>query len=226
MDSNIINLSNKIENIIKKSTEFDNICIDVLSDVTNKNINKKIYNLTNYYMDIRSNHGELLLLENNLKKNINKKIRNNIKLQKGGKQVDNNNNGLYDLSTFTSIIENVSNVVNNVDFEFKKIALMFPKYINTNKENVLFFKERNKNTKYSKWIDEIKEEDNNDIDINVIELSSKDIDGKYNLSKISSNDVDIKIRNLPSMYIINNDNITEIELKGIKNINEFKNYLN
>ena len=225
MDSNIINLSNKIENIIKNSTEFDNICIDVLSDVTNKNINKKIYNLTNHYMDIRRNHGELLLMENNLKKNINKKIKNNIKLQKGGKPVDNNNNGLYDLSTFTSIIENVSNVVNNVDFEFKKIALMFPKYINTNKENVLFFKERNKNTKYSKWIEEIKE-DNNDIDINVIELSSNDIDSKYNLSKISSNNIDIKIKNLPSMYIMNNDNITEIELKGIKNINEFKNYLN
>ena len=102
---------------------------------------------------------------------------------------------------------------------------MFPKYINTNKENVLFFKERNKNTKYSKWIEEIKE-DNNDIDINVIELSSNDIDSKYNLSKISSNNIDIKIKNLPSMYIMNNDNITEIELKGIKNINEFKNYLN
>jgi len=164
-------------------------------------------------------------MKNNLKKNINKKIKNNIKLQKGGKPIDNNNNGLYDLSTFTSIIENVSNVVNNVDFEFKKIALMFPKYINTNKENVLFFKERNKNTKYSKWIEEIKE-DNNDIDINVIELSSNDIDSKYNLSKISSNNIDIKIKNLPSLYIMNNDNITEIELKGIKNINEFKNYLN
>ena len=176
-------------------------------------------------MDIRSNHGELLIMENNLKKNINKKIKNNIKLQKGGNPV-NNNTELYDLSTFTSMIENVSNVVNNIDFEFKKIALMFPKYINNNRENVLFFKERNKNTKYSKWIEEIKEEDNKDIDINVIELSSKDIDNKYNLSNISSNNVDIKIKNLPSMFIINNGNIAEIELKSIKNINEFKNYLN
>jgi hypothetical protein len=225
MNSNIINLSNKIESIIINSTEFDNNCVDILADVTNKNINKKIYNLTKTYMDIRSNHGELLIMENNLKKNINKKIKNNIKLQKGGNPV-NNNTELYDLSTFTSMIENVSNVVNNIDFEFKKIALMFPKYINNNRENVLFFKERNKNTKYSKWIEEIKEEDNKDIDINVIELSSKDIDNKYNLSNISSNNVDIKIKNLPSMFIINNGNIAEIELKSIKNINEFKNYLN
>jgi hypothetical protein len=225
MNSNIINLSNKIESIIINSTEFDNNCIDILADVTNKNINKKIYNLTKTYMDIRSNHGELLIMENNLKKNINRKIKNNIKLQKGGNSI-NNNTELYDLSTFTSMIENVSNVVNNIDFEFKKIALMFPKYINNNRENVLFFKERNKNTKYSKWIDEIKEEDNKDIDINVIELSSKDIDNKYNLSNISSNNVDIKIKNLPSMFIINNGNIAEIELKSIKNINEFKNYLN
>ena len=225
MNSNIINLSNKIEAIIINSTEFDNNCVDILADVSNKNINKKIANLTKSYMDIRSNHGELLIMENNLKKNINKKIKNNIKLQKGGNPV-NNNTELYDLSTFTSMIENVSNVVNNIDFEFKKIALMFPKYINNNRENVLFFKERNKNSKYSKWIDEIKEEDNKDIDINVIELSSKDIDNKYNLSNISSNNVDIKIKNLPSMFIINNGNIAEIELKSIKNINEFKNYLN
>lgn len=224
MNSNIINLSNKIEAIIINSTEFDNNCVDILADVSNTNINKKIANLTKSYMDIRSNHGELLIMENNLKKNINKKIKNNIKLQKGG--TVNNNTELYDLSTFTSMIENVSNVVNNIDFEFKKIALMFPKYINNNRENVLFFKERNKNTKYSKWIDEIKEEDNKDIDINVIELSSKDIDNKYNLSNISSNNVDIKIKNLPSMFIINNGNIAEIELKSIKNINEFKNYLN
>jgi hypothetical protein len=124
------------------------------------------------------------------------------------------------------MIENVSNVVNNIDFEFKKMALMFPKYINNNRENIILFKEKNKNTKYSKWIDEIKEEKNNEIDINVIELSSKDIDSKYNLSKVSLNDVDIKIKNLPSMFRINDENIIEIELKSIKNINEFKNYLN
>ena len=47
-------------------------------------------------MDIRKNHGELLLIENNLKKNINKKIKSNIKLQKGGTIVDNNNE-LYDV---------------------------------------------------------------------------------------------------------------------------------
>jgi hypothetical protein len=96
-----------------------------------------------------------------------------------------NNSELYDFSTFTSMIENVSNVVNNIDFEFKKIALMFPRHINNNRENIIFFKEKNKNTKYSKWIDEIKEEHNNEMDINVIELSSKDIDSKYNLSKAS-----------------------------------------
>jgi len=225
MNPNIIDLSNKIEAIIVNTTEFDNNCVDILADVTNKDINNKIYKLTQKYMDIRKNHGELLIVENNLKKNINKKIKNNNKLQKGGVAVDNNTE-LYDLSTFTSMIENVSNVVNNIDFEFKKIALMFPKYINNNKENIILFKEKNKNTKYSKWIDEIKEEKNNEIDINVIELSSKDIDSKYNLSKASLNDVDIKIKNLPSMFRINDENIIEIELKSIKNINEFKNYLN
>jgi hypothetical protein len=225
MNPNIIDLSNKIEAIIINTTEFDNNCVDILADVTNKDINNKIYKLTQKYMDIRKNHGELLIVENNLKKNINKKIKNNNRLQKGGVAVDNNTE-LYDLSTFTSMIENVSNVVNNIDFEFKKIALMFPKYINNNKENIILFKEKNKNTKYSKWIDEIKEEKNNEIDINVIELSSKDIDSKYNLSKASLNDVDIKIKNLPSMFRINDESIIEIELKSIKNINEFKNYLN
>ena len=147
MDSNIFNLSNNIENIIKKSTEFDLICTDILENLNSKDTRNKIEKLTNNYINIRKSHGELLLLENNFKKNINK----NIKLQKGG-----NKNELYDLSTFTSIIENVSSVVNNIDFEFKKIALLFPQHIAENKQNVLYFKDKNKNSKYSKWIEEIK----------------------------------------------------------------------
>ena len=148
MDTNIFNLSNNIENILKKSTDFDFICSDILDDLNSKNVREKVENLTKNYINIRKSHGELLLLENNFKKNINK----NIKLQKGGSK-----NELYDLSTFTSIIENVSNVVNNIDFEFKKIALLFPQFIGDNKQNVLYFKDKNKNSKYSKWVDDIKE---------------------------------------------------------------------
>jgi len=210
MDSNIFNLSNNIENILKKTTDFDYICTDILEDLTAKDISIKVEKLTNNYINIRKSHGELLLLENNLKKNINK----NIKLQKGGSK-----NELYDLSTFTSIIENVSNVVNNIDFEFKKIALLFPQHIGENKQNVLYFKEKNKNSKYSKWVEEIKDTKDN-INFEIVELTE---DNKiYNLSKLTSEDIDIEVKNLPSLFIVKNNNLIEVQLANIKNIEELK----
>jgi hypothetical protein len=213
MDTNIFNLSNNIENILKKSTDFDYICSDILDDLNSKNAREKVENLTKNYINIRKSHGELLLLENNLKKNINK----NIKLQKGGSK-----NELYDLSTFTSIIENVSNVVNNIDFEFKKIALLYPQYIGDNKQNVLYFKDKNKNSKYSKWVDDIKEKKNN-INFEIVELS--DDNKKYNLSKLTSEDIDIEVKNLPSLFLVKNNNLIEVQLGNIKNIDELKNIL-
>jgi len=213
MDSNIFNLSNNIENILKKSTDFDLICSDILDDLKSKDVRAKVENLTLNYINIRKSHGELLLLENNLKKNINK----NIKLQKGGGK-----NELYDLSTFTSIIENVSNVVNNIDFEFKKIAILFPQFIGENKQNVLYFKDKNKNSKYSKWVDEIKDKKNN-INFEIVELS--DDNKKYNLSKLTSEDIDIEVKNLPSLFLIKNNNLIEVQLGNIKNIDELKNIL-
>ena len=213
MDSNIFNLSNNIENILKKSTEFDYICTDILEDLNTKDIGIKVEKLTNNYINIRKSHGELLLLENNLKKNINK----NIKLQKGGGK-----NELYDLSTFTSIIENVSSVINNIDFEFKKIALLFPQHIGENKQNILYFKDKNKNSKYSKWIDEIKDTKDN-INFDIVELSEEN--KKYNLSKLTSEDIDIEVKNLPSLFIVKNNNLIEVQLGNIKNIEELKKIL-
>jgi hypothetical protein len=214
MESTIFNLSNNIENILKKSTDFDLICANILDDVGANDISIKVEKLTNNYINIRKSHGELILIENNLKKNINK----NIKLQKGGSK-----NELYDLSTFTSIIENVSSVVNNIDFEFKKIALLYPQYIGENKKNILFFKDKNKNSKYSKWIDEIKDTRNN-INFDIVELSEEN--KKYNLSKLTSEDIDIEIKNLPSLFIIKNNNLIEIQLDNIKNIDELKKIIN
>ena len=213
MDSNIFNLSNNIENILKKSTEFDYICTDILEDLNTKDIGIKVEKLTNNYINIRKSHGELLLLENNLKKNINK----NIKLQKGGGK-----NELYDLSTFTSIIENVSSVINNIDFEFKKIALLFPQHIGENKQNILYFKDKNKNSKYSKWIDEIKDTKDN-VNFDIVELSEEN--KKYNLSKLTSEDIDIEVKNLPSLFIVKNNNLIEVQLGNIKNIEELKKIL-
>ena len=213
MESNIFNLSNNIENILKKSTDFDYICTDILEDLNTKDISIKVEKLTNNYINIRKSHGELLLLENNLKKNINK----NIKLQKGGGK-----NELYDLSTFTSIIENVSNVVNNIDFEFKKIALLFPQHIGENKQNILYFKDKNKNSKYSKWIDEIKDTKDN-VNFDIVELSEEN--KKYNLSKLTSEDIDIEVKNLPSLFIVKNNNLIEVQLGNIKNIDDLKKIL-
>ena len=209
----IVNLTSNIDNLIKKSTEFDYICNNIIENSVTEDIRNNIEKLTNNYINIRKNHGELLLLEINLKKDINK----NIKLQKGG-----SSNELYDLSAFTSIIQNVTEIVNNIDFEFKKIALLYPQHIIQNKKNVLFFKDKNKNSKYSKWIENIKEINNN-INFDIIELSENN--NKYNLSKLISEDIDIEVKRLPSLFVVKNNNLVEIQLNNIKNIEELKNII-
>ena len=51
MESTIFNLSNNIENILKKSTDFDYICTDILEDLKTQNfeVMNEVFNLILIY---------------------------------------------------------------------------------------------------------------------------------------------------------------------------------
>ena len=115
----------KTNNIIKNIEIFDNIFKILLEKeaIDDSSIARNIAELTEKFIFIRSEHGSLVLILDELKKNI-------LSDTQTEKITDKIINEQYTLSTFYSILADISAVINNVDFQYKKVALKFPKFIN------------------------------------------------------------------------------------------------
>jgi hypothetical protein len=147
MNFNIL-LIKKIDNIMEMTTQFDSLCSQVLDEKSSTDKVKNIFEITSLYILIRAEHGGIIILNDKLRSKIIKQD-NTLSYE--------TINRLYDLSTFTSIIANIENLVNNIDFEYKKIALMFPELIEKKQlDVVLFTKTLDKDDKYVKLIEEVK----------------------------------------------------------------------
>jgi len=210
MNINIL-LIKKIESILEKSGKFDKICSVILSgDVELNEISiKNIKELTTLYIKIRSEHGNIILLNDKLKKDIN---------IKESSIEEETTNKLYDLSTFTSITDNINNLVSNIDFEFKKIALMYPKMINReNTHLLLFIKNDDKTNKYVKIIEDVKKiKPENEYHI----IECDQTDKKIDCGKILEMKLSLEIKKLPCLFLINGKNIAEISIDKIINSND------
>jgi hypothetical protein len=140
---------NKIENFIALSREFDLNYKHVMSmqnnNIKNEDI-KYIYMITKYFIELRTVHGELLLLVDELKKCLNS---SNCK-------TSNKIDKLYDLSTFTSILSNVNELITNIDYQYKKIAIKYPKFITKKQLRVfLITNDDDENNLYVKFINDV-----------------------------------------------------------------------
>ena len=203
MNFNIL-LIKKIDNILDMSAQFDKLCIQVLDDKLSEKKPTLIYNITSLYILIRAEHGGILLLNDKMKTSI---------LNQDTKLNDETINKLYDLSTFTSIIENIANLVSNIDFEDKKIALMFPKLIDVKQiDLVLFTKTLDKEDKYVKLIEDVKKL-RNQYNYHVIECDK--VKKVINCDKILKRKISINVEKLPSLFLINGDNIVELPINKI-----------
>ena len=208
MNFNIL-LIKKIDNILDMSAQFDKFCVQVLDDKLSEKNPTLIYNITSLYILIRAEHGGILLLNDKMKTDI---------IKKDTKLNDQTINKLYDLSTFTSIIENIANLVSNIDFEYKKIALMFPKLIDKKQiDIVLFTKTLDKEDKYVKLIEDVKNL-RNQYNYHVIECDK--INKVINCDKILKRKISINVEKLPSLFLINGDNIAELPIDKINEIND------
>lgn len=208
MDFNKL-LIKKIESILEMSSKFDKICSTILSGNINldKNNIQNIRELTTLYMTTRAEHGGIIILTEQMKKEVSL-IESSMTEKKFSK--------LYDLSTFMSIVDNINNLVSNMDFEFKKIALMYPKIINNETTQlILLISINDKENKYVKIIDELKNKrpENN---YHVIECEKNK--EKIDCSEIVGMKLSINVKKLPMMYLINGTNIVELEIEKIKNI--------
>jgi hypothetical protein len=197
----------KIDNFISLTRNFDlnykNVIAIQDNEIKNEDI-KYIYMITKYYIEIRTLHGELLLLIDELKSSLT--------LGKLSKQNDNTNK-LYDLSTFNSILLNINELITNIDYQYKKIAIKYPKFINKKPLTVLLLTDDDdEENMYVKLINQIKKK--NPENIYKIEKCKKS-DKKIKCDKILGMGLTLKITSLPLLYIINGSNIVEIPIDKI-----------
>lgn len=201
-------LIKKIDNIVKLTNEFDMI-FSVLRKTYKEGVEldseqvENIYKLTKLYIFVRSEHGSILILLDRLKDRI----------KSGSTELDDELiNKLYDLSTFSSIIENVSNLISNIDFEYKRLAVMFPKYMNKKPLTIILVSDdldRDKN--YVEIINELSKQNNERV-YKVIKCQKGE---KVNCGTIFGKKINIKVDALPNMYMINEENIVELPIKQI-----------
>jgi len=208
MNFNIL-LIKKIDNIMDMSTQFDKLIMPILDNNASEPDVKNIYDITSLYILIRAEHGGILILNDKMRMSI---------IKRDNTLNDETVNKLYDLSTFTSIVANIDNLVNNIDFQYKKIALMFPDLIEKKQiDIVLFTKTLDKDDKYIKIIEEAKGlKKQNKYHVIECEKPSKVI----NCDKILNKCVSIKVEKLPSLYLVNDDNIAELPIDKINDAND------
>lgn len=223
----------KIDNLVKLSTEFDSgfkVMFDLETDKINEHNAEILYSMTKNYILMRKEHGELILMMNkqinslnfvqieDRDKEQNKKTK---KKDKIGTEIDNTME-LYNVSTFNTLLSNANDLINNIDYEYKKIALKYPKFINGSQITLILIKSSNTDEKYVKMINELKNKhpehkykiincDDTKLDISKCEEELKD----YNI-KIKS------LKSLPLVYIKNKSTITEIPLSKINDIEPIK----
>ena len=209
-------LLNKIEKLVSLSKIFDNIfktVIELPDNIINEQNIDNVYSITTNYISTRQIHGELILLMNELY-NSSAKI----------SESDNNYlSKLYDISTFNSIMSNINDLINNIDLQYKKFALKYPKIINKNPLTIILLTDLSEEeNKYTKLIDNLKLQFPENF-YKIIKCNKDD--KKIKCDKYLNINLTLKIISLPSLYIINGTNITEIPLNKINDFESISNIL-
>ena len=227
-------LIDKIDNLVKLSTEFDSgfkVIFELESDKINESNAEILYSMTKNYILMRKEHGELILMMNKQLNSINfepkkdvdkepnkKNKKTNIEKEK---EIDNTME-LYNVSTFNTLLSNANDLINNIDYEYKKIAIKYPKFINKSQITLILIQSPDTEEKYVKMIEELKNK-HPEHKYKIINCS----DTKSDISKCEEEleQFGIKFKSfksLPVIYIKNNSTITEIPLSKINDIEPIK----
>jgi ribosomal protein L16 Arg81 hydroxylase len=190
-----------IEIFIKKCETFDELykkVIKIIKNDINDNLDD-LYDITNNYIEIRAAHGQIIKLYNKYKNSDLK-----------------TDEELYNLSTLSSILDNINNMIQNIDFQYKQFATFFPNLVNKNYLTVLLIvskKETDEDTRLINMINEIRE---------------TKYENKYKIIKCGNKEgIELKVKrlnqkvkftpkNTPALYLIDNNIISEIQTSNIK----------
>jgi hypothetical protein len=178
-----VKILNKIDNLVKLSNDFDSGFKIIYNLEPSNQLNESnvelLYSMTKNYILMRKEHGGLLLMMNKFTNSINYNV--DADIQSGGasggasgksnknisklntinttNSINNtdeeNTKVLYDLSTFNTLLGNVNDLITNIDYEYKKISIRYPKFINIKQMTIIFIS-KDSGDKYSKLMDEIK----------------------------------------------------------------------
>ena len=239
---------NKIDNLVKLSNDFDSgFKIIYNLDSTTQLDESKIeilYSMTKKYILIRKEHGELLLMMNKFTNSIPFHNLLNEQEQTGGaksnKNVKSNTTDttvmtniidtdetitktLYDLSTFNTLMSNINDLINNIDYEYKKIAIKYPKFINKKQMTIILIT-KNLEDKYTKLMDDIKTSCP-EHKYKIIKCEDKKEEITKCEEELKEYGIKIKTKILPVIYIINNSTITEIPISKIDGTEPIKNLI-
>jgi hypothetical protein len=196
------NLIDTIEIFVEKCESFDKLytkVVKIINTEINDNLDE-LYDITSGYVEIRAYHGKIIKIYDSYK---------NSKLQ--------TDEDMYNLSALSSILENVNNIIQNVDFQYKQFATYFPKLVDKNYLTVLLIvgkKETNEDRRLINMINELK---------------VQRYENKYKIMKCGKNEgLELKIRKknqkmmiapkkTPTLYLIKKDIISEIPSENIRN---------
>lgn len=237
-----VKLLNKIDNLVKLSTDFDSGFKIIYNLDSTKQLDESktdiLYSMTKNYILMRKEHGEILLMINKFTNSIpfsNIDIQSQSGGAKSNKNVSKSSiNGmddtnetivktLYDLSTFNTLLGNVNDLINNIDYEYKKIAIKYPKFINK-KQMLIILITPNLEDKYAKLIDEIKTS-HPEHKYKTIKCEDKKDEIVKCEEELKEYGIKIKSKTLPVIYIINDRTFTEIPISKIDGIEPIKNLI-
>jgi hypothetical protein len=237
-----------IDNLVKLSGDFDsefkimfNLDTEVIIDEEKAKI---LYSMTKNYILLRKEHGQIILMMNKLinsansieitnftsneykdkksDKNISKKNKNN---NQDNNQDNNQNktNILFDISTFSTLLNNVNDLINNIDYEYKKIAIKYPKFINKSQITIVLVSP-NTDDKYDKLIEELKI-NNPEHKYKIIKCGNEKEDIKICEAELKELNIKGPIKSLPLAYIINNSTVSEIKISQKGAYEQIKNLI-
>jgi hypothetical protein len=234
----------KIDNLVKLSSEFDSGFKIIFNLETNK-INEKeadiLYSMTKNYILIRKEHGIILLMYNeillmhnkklnlvdydeyvNTAKQTNKNTTKNAKKSANDVEKMESMRTLYDISTFNTLISNINDLINNVDYEYKKIAIKFPKFINKSQMKLILITSSKTDEKYTNMFEELKTE-HPEHKYHIVKCGDEKSDMEKCEKELADFNIKIKsLKSLPLIYIVNGTIITEIPIEKIGTIEPIK----
>jgi hypothetical protein len=236
-------LIDKIDNLVKLSSEFDTgfkVVFELDTDKINEQNAEILYSMTKNYILMRKEHGELILMINKQINSINiepkedvdkeqnkkNKKKKNIDIEVNNADIEvNNTMELYNISTFNTLLSNANDLINNIDYEYKKIALKYPKFINGGQITLILIQSTDTDNKYIKMIEELKNS-HPEHKYKIINCG----DSKSDISKCEKElelyGIKLKSqKSIPVIYIKNKSTITEIPLSKINEIEPIKHLL-